>query len=279
VSGSLDAVRRVVTGDAGRSVVWRVAGGGRPLVLLHGGYGSWTHWLRNIVPLSAVATVLAPDMPGFGESDDPADLDSVSAIADPLIAGLNDLIGADVPFDLAAFSFGASIAGEIAFRCNGRVGRLILVGAGGLALTRPDSAELASWRALTDPAAIERAHRHNLENFMFHRPETVDEETIALQAENSGRARVRSRIISRRGLLRDRLGSFGASLHGIWGAEDVTARGFMEERAALLRRFDPASSMTIIPAAGHWVQYEAHEAVNGCIQRLLSEADGRVVRT
>jgi len=29
-------------------VVWRTWGTGTPLVLLHGGYGSWLHWVRNI---------------------------------------------------------------------------------------------------------------------------------------------------------------------------------------------------------------------------------------
>ncbi len=40
-----DAVRR-------RHMVWRVWGSGEPLVLFHGGSGSWTHWIRNIPELS-----------------------------------------------------------------------------------------------------------------------------------------------------------------------------------------------------------------------------------
>ena len=42
-----------------------------PLVLLHGGHGSWMHWLRNVEALSAARSVLVPDMPGFAESDTP----------------------------------------------------------------------------------------------------------------------------------------------------------------------------------------------------------------
>ena len=29
------------------TMVWRAWGGGVPLVLLHGGFGSWTHWISN----------------------------------------------------------------------------------------------------------------------------------------------------------------------------------------------------------------------------------------
>ena len=42
-----------------------------PLVLLHGGHGSWMHWLRNAEALSAGRTLWLPDMPGFNESDAP----------------------------------------------------------------------------------------------------------------------------------------------------------------------------------------------------------------
>ena len=48
------------------SMAWRVWGGGRPLVLLHGASGSWTYWIRNILPLATRFRVFVPDMPGFG---------------------------------------------------------------------------------------------------------------------------------------------------------------------------------------------------------------------
>src|SRR5579859_2997484 len=44
-------------------MVWRVWGAGTPVVLLHGGYGSWTHWLRNIDALAASYRVVAADLP------------------------------------------------------------------------------------------------------------------------------------------------------------------------------------------------------------------------
>ena len=64
--------QRLSTPCGDGELVWHRWGEGAPLVLLHGGSGSWTHWLRNIAPLVAAGhQVLAPDLPGFGDSDPP----------------------------------------------------------------------------------------------------------------------------------------------------------------------------------------------------------------
>ena len=48
-------------------VVWHRWGRGAPVVLLHGGAGSWRHWVRNVDALLAAGrTVWAPDLPGLG---------------------------------------------------------------------------------------------------------------------------------------------------------------------------------------------------------------------
>src|SRR5438552_3230830 len=44
--------RAVIPCEAG-AMVWRIWGEGPPLVLLHGASGSWTHWIRNVLPLAA----------------------------------------------------------------------------------------------------------------------------------------------------------------------------------------------------------------------------------
>ena len=54
----------------GGKICWRSWGKGTPLILLHGGYGSWKHWIKQAIPFSKNFNVLIPDMPGFGESDD-----------------------------------------------------------------------------------------------------------------------------------------------------------------------------------------------------------------
>src|SRR5258707_2435695 len=78
------ASRRIETPCGDGVMVWRVWGEGEPLVLFHGGFGSWTHWLRNIPVLSRHYRLIVASLPGLGESHDapmPHTPDSIAAIA------------------------------------------------------------------------------------------------------------------------------------------------------------------------------------------------------
>jgi pimeloyl-ACP methyl ester carboxylesterase len=48
------AARRASTPCGSGAMVWRVWGAGEPLVLTHGGSGSWTHWIRTIPALAQI---------------------------------------------------------------------------------------------------------------------------------------------------------------------------------------------------------------------------------
>src|SRR3546814_1089265 len=90
-------------------MVWRVWGEGEPVVLLHGGFSSWNHWVRNIDPLAARYRVIAADMPGQGDSDDPPqpyDADSLAAI---VADGIRRLTREGERVRMVCFSFGAVI--------------------------------------------------------------------------------------------------------------------------------------------------------------------------
>src|SRR5688500_7346054 len=67
----LALARRHATPCGDGELVWHVWGDDAddPLVLLHGGSGSWTHWIRNVEALAAAGRrVLAADLPGCGDS-------------------------------------------------------------------------------------------------------------------------------------------------------------------------------------------------------------------
>jgi pimeloyl-ACP methyl ester carboxylesterase len=69
VAGGPESIARVDVG--GLSLAYRRAGSGLPLVLLHGAYEDSRVWRKQISGLSDEFTVVAPDVPGFGASDDP----------------------------------------------------------------------------------------------------------------------------------------------------------------------------------------------------------------
>ena len=96
-------------------MVWRVWGGGPPLVLLHGGTGSWMHWIRNIEELARDFTVVAPDIPGSGESASPEVPISADRIGATMAGGLAAIIGTRTNLNRTVH---ASVGWQIRSGCN-----------------------------------------------------------------------------------------------------------------------------------------------------------------
>src|SRR5260370_27123875 len=114
------ATRELTPCGAG-SMVWRSWGEGRPLVLLHGASGSWTHWIRNIATLARHFRVLAPDMPGFGESDVPPEPHTADVLADLITAGLGVVLPSPAELDLARVSLRGILGGLVPARLRPRI--------------------------------------------------------------------------------------------------------------------------------------------------------------
>src|SRR5215475_5948074 len=113
------SLRRTTPNGAG-DVVWRIWGEGAPLVLLHGGTGSWMHWVRNVEALAQDRMVIVPDLPGSGESGNPEPPISAESIATILLRGLEEIIGAQARFAIAGFSMGGLLAGYLAQQAGAR---------------------------------------------------------------------------------------------------------------------------------------------------------------
>jgi pimeloyl-ACP methyl ester carboxylesterase len=103
-------------------------GAGRALVVLHGADGaSWLPFMRT---LTARFEVIAPEHPGFGESDTPDWLDTVHDLA---YFDLDLLAELDLDrVHLVGLSLGGWVAAELAVRDTSRLASLTLVGAAGL---------------------------------------------------------------------------------------------------------------------------------------------------
>lgn len=261
---------RVVTEVACGDMVWRVWGAGPPLVLLHGASGSWTHWIRNVLPLAEHHRVLAPDMPGYGESDAPPEPHTADALADLVAAGIAQLLPAPAVFDLAGFSMGAIIGGLAAARLGARVRRFVLLGPGGLGLVPAPVRTLLRLEPGMDGEALRHVHRQNLLTVMLARPESADELAVTLQIDNVARSRFRSGTIPVSDDLLRALPAVRAHLAGIWGGRDTFTGHHLAESRQVLAAADPTLDAAVIEPAGHWVNYEAADEVNRLLEEWLA---------
>ena len=261
---------RTVTEVASGAMVWRAWGAGPPLVLLHGASGSWTHWIRNVLPLAAHHRVLVPDMPGYGESDAPPEPHTADRLAELVTAGIDRMLPPPAAFDLAGFSFGAIIGGLVAARLGARLRTLLLLGPGGLGLEPASPRALLRLEPAMAPEAIRHVHRENLRTLMLAHPESADELAVTLQIDNVQRARFRSGTIPVSDVLVRALPAVRAHLAGIWGGRDAFTSHHLEESRRVLAAADPRFEMRVIDGAGHWVNYEAAEEVNALLPEMLA---------
>ena len=189
VDGIAAEAERIETRCGDGNMVWRCWGEGAPLVLLHGGYGSWTHWIRNVLPLSRRFRVIAPDLPGLGESATPPEPWTATGLAAIIAEGLAAVLPPGERFHLAGFSFGGVIGGNVAAQLGERVRGFTVVGSNGLGLERSPT---PLRRVAPDAGEAEEfaTHRYNLNQLMIADPDKIDELALYLQKTNHARARI-----------------------------------------------------------------------------------------
>lgn len=107
-----------------------MAGAGPPLLLVHGLGGNRLTWDGVLDALATTHTVIAPDLPGHGQSDAPAGDYSLGAHA----SALRDLLIAlgHRSVTLVGHSLGGGIAMQFAYQFPDRTDRLVLISSGGL---------------------------------------------------------------------------------------------------------------------------------------------------
>lgn len=245
-----------------------VAGEGETVVLVHGGLGSWKHWVRNIEPLSKVCRVHALDQLAYGESGPVEPGIGSDDYLELTYRALLKAFPGDEPITFVGFSFGASTAGDMARRFGSRTRRLAVMGPAGLGSSAARKLELRSYKAARhDPALYRDTLRHNLLQLMLAHPETVDESTLDIQQYCVEKARYDSRRVSWKTYLKDALPQLTCPVMLIWGELDTSAVPSIAARTQLVLDARPDTRVELIRNAGHWVQYEAADAVN----RLLAD--------
>lgn len=144
---------------AGISTVVLEAGDGPPMLLLHGPGEFGGKWMRVLPALATTHRVIAPDLPGHGNSGavtGPLDVERV-------LAWLGELVERTCPSApvLVGHVLGGAIAARFVARHPGRVAALVLVDSLGLAPFRPSPRF-----ALTMVAFLARPTERSFDRFM-----------------------------------------------------------------------------------------------------------------
>ena len=114
----------------GHEVIYRTAGSGPPVVLIHGMVNSSRHWREVALRLADSHTVIAPDLIGLGDSATPRGDYSLGAHA----AAIRDLLTSIGIGEatIVGHSLGGGVAMQYFWQFPQRVERLVLVSSGGL---------------------------------------------------------------------------------------------------------------------------------------------------
>jgi pimeloyl-ACP methyl ester carboxylesterase len=228
---------------------------GAAVILLHGYSDSWFSWSRVLPLIPARYRVIAPDLRGHGDSEQPTGGYAMRDLASDVLA-LMDTLGIERA-SLVGHSMGSFVAQQVALAAPGRVERLMLVGyAPSIHSMAGIDGFTAALNALQDPVPEQFAREFQVST--IHRP--IPDEFLDTAVATSLRlpARVWRGIMA--GMLAtapapelDRLGIPTLALSGERDAVFPPAA-----RRALLAQLPGARSVTY-PATGHAPHWERPE--------------------
>ena len=259
------------------------AGSGPAVVLVHGFASSLYTWKDVIPALAAGHDVVALDLPGFGQSDQPADLSfedfprAVLGLMDRLGIGKAALVGN---------SLGGATAVIVAAERPERVGALVLIDAAGFNLgpaERPRIVSFAMSRAGSLLArlpgkrlVVEASLRQVFHDVSRITPERLSEYLDAAERPGTFPA-MRSLGASsgdRQTLVAQALPRIQARALVLWGDDD---RWIPIAHADRFVAAIPGARKVVIPACGHVPQEERPEEVTRLLLAFLAETESRGV--
>ena len=240
-------------GRALNVVMW--AGRGVPLVLLHGLLEQGSGWEQ--IAASTTRPVIAPDLPGFGDSDLPC-ADHLDAYAADILAALDAL--KVKKFSLAGHSLGGAVAAVLAEACAARVLSLALMAPVGFGRVLPSEAARIPFAcrlfrevlqaAMTKPVVTKLVY-----STMIAPGVHPDEALSAALAEHAGRwaegAEHGVRAIQAAGhadALSRRTLSYKGPVSLLWGSRDLLVP---LAHAKAVQRALPQATLTVMDGAGH----------------------------
>lgn len=252
----------------GRTLAYRRAGSGAPLLLLHGGWSDGREWWPQLDGLSDEFDVIAWDAPGCGGSSDPPDDLGMDGYADA-VADLVAALGLDRPH-VGGLSFGGGLAISVAHR-HPELARSLVLGsayAGWGGSLPVDEVEARVRRALEEAERPPAEWVHDYVPGFF--AGAVDPATterlveIMLDVRPAG---IRSMLPAFAAAdLRGTLGEIAVPTLLLYGDADVRSPRAVAEA---LHAGIPGSELVFLPGIGHVTNLEAPEAFNETVRRFL----------
>ena len=253
----------------GNKIIWRVWGEGSPILLLHGGSGSWNHWCRNIKTLVGLERqVWIPDIPCFGDSDAPNGVLDIDQASDILLIAFDDLFP-NQKIDLIGFSMGSMGAGYIAKQIPDYINRLILVAPPALGISPEKSIVIEDWATASNTQLRDQKIRNNLASLMLCEEKAITDLSLDIHRENVFKDRMRKRKIYKTDYLMIILKNLALPFHCIMGRQDALYRGNLNLVEMALGAIEKNQSLDIVEDAGHWVQFEKATQFNKILERIL----------
>lgn len=262
----------------------RVAGSGRPLLLLHGLLANGQTWRRNLKDLARHSTVYAVDLFNMGKSQRVAGLDaSLEATADRL-AHLMDALGLETA-DVAGHSHGGALAMMLAARHTHRIGKLVLFAPAnpfclhGERSARFFATPFGAWLGRRIPRWPRVLHQTALRR-MYGQPSRIVDGTLACYTEHLSVPGTMDYLLAivkgwstdmrRLKKMLVRLADVPALL--IWGDMD---RAVSLPSAELLASAMPRAELMVLHGVGHLPFEEQPEVCNKAVARWLQESSDR----
>jgi 2-hydroxy-6-oxonona-2,4-dienedioate hydrolase/4,5:9,10-diseco-3-hydroxy-5,9,17-trioxoandrosta-1(10),2-diene-4-oate hydrolase len=271
----------------GRKIFVAEAGSGPAVMLLHGGgpgASGVSNYSRNIDALATRYRVLVPDMPGYGRSSKGIDKsDPFGCLADAM-RGLLDELSISTAH-LIGNSYGGAAALRLALDTPGRVGKLVLMGPGGIGTTRGLPTDglnsLLAYYGGSGPSREKLAAF--IRNYLVYEGDSVPDELIDLRYSASIDPEVVAnpplsrpsgpfalRTLWRMDLTRDsRLASLQTPTLILWGRDDKVNR---PSGGPMLQNIMPNAELVMTSRTGHWLQWERADLFNQLVAEFLSDS-------
>ncbi|WP_374999496.1 4,5:9,10-diseco-3-hydroxy-5,9,17-trioxoandrosta-1(10),2-diene-4-oate hydrolase [Aeromicrobium sp. CTD01-1L150] len=245
-------------------------GGGLPLVMLHGGgpgASAWSNFGSALPGFAENFRTLLVDQPGFGQSDKPPVVGNYFRFAAEAVKDLLDELGID-RVHLLGNSLGGGTAMRFALLYPERVGRLVLMGPGGLSLNlfHADPTEGVKRLMEFGGAPSQEALRAFISTMVVDQSLVTDElvaERFADATAPGAQEAMASMGMSFWAPDTFEDGLIWRDAHRMkrptlltWGRED---RVNPLDGAFVALKMIPRASLHVFPNCGHWAQIEAAE--------------------